>query len=157
MNTPSPFRVVFVCTGNTCRSPLAEALARREIERRGWGGVEVVSAGVAAQPGAPVSGGSLRAAEGVGLDLSGHRARLLDADLVDQADLVLTMGEHHAFRVMELGGEGRVDLLTRFAGAGAEGVPDPFGSDDAVYRHTLEVLDRLVGDTFDRLAPILDP
>ncbi|MEK9501080.1 low molecular weight protein arginine phosphatase [Gaopeijia maritima] len=157
MNAPSPFRIVFVCTGNTCRSPLAEALARREIERRGWGGVEVASAGVAAHPGAPASGGSQRVGEEAGLDLSQHRARLLDSDMVDRADLVLTMGEHHAFRVMELGGEGRVDLLTRFAGAGAEGVPDPFGADDAIYRRTLEVLDRLVGVTFDRLAPILDP
>lgn len=157
MTHASPFRIVFVCTGNTCRSPLAEALARRELERRGWGGVQVLSAGTSAMRGVPVSEGSRRVAEEVGLDLSGHRSRPLDADAVARADLLLTMSDHHLLRVLELGGEGRVDLLTAFAGGHAGGVPDPFGSADEVYRETLQVLDTLVSAALDRLAPLLDP
>lgn len=153
----APFRIVFVCTGNTCRSPLAEALARREVEKRGWRGVEVSSAGVAAMPGGVISGGSLRAAAAVGLDLRSHSARLLDAPLVAEVDVILTMSEHHRLRAIELGGDGKVDLLTRFAGGGPDGVPDPFGSDDATYLHTLEVLDTLVRAALDRLAPVLAP
>ena len=54
-----PLRVLFVCTGNTCRSPMAEVIARRGVRDRGWEHVEVGSAGVAAFDGAPASGGAI--------------------------------------------------------------------------------------------------
>ncbi len=157
MSQPSPFRIVFVCTGNTCRSPLAEALAREELRRRGWGGVEVASAGTSAIPGSPISEGSLRVGAEIGLDLSGHRARLLDESVVADADVLLTMSPHHRQRAAELGGAERTELLTTFAGTGDAGVPDPFGADDHAYRATREALTRLIRAALDRLAPVLDP
>src|SRR5690606_14203652 len=74
-STPTTYNLLFVCTGNTCRSPLAEAVARREIARRGWHNVAVRSAGVAAEPGSPATEEAVIAAAELGLDLSQHRSR----------------------------------------------------------------------------------
>lgn len=154
------FNLVFVCTGNTCRSPLAEALARRELERRGWQHVQVVSAGLAAEAGHPASRNAVAVAERHGLDLAGHRSRPLTPELVDWADLVLAMSPSHVY-AMDRGGAGdKVALLGDFAAGGTgEGSPvhDPFGGDEAAYEETLRELEPLVSAVFDRLAPILHP
>ena len=157
-DTAGPFRLLFVCTGNTCRSPLAEALARRKAEERGWDHLEVASAGAGAMDGAPASPGALGAAARNGLDLEGHRSRALTPDRVADADLVLTMSVGHLTAVEALGGdEVRASLLSAFA-AGREGepgppVPDPYGGGDAVYDDTYRALDELVTAALDRLAP----
>ena len=144
-------RLLFVCTGNTCRSPLAEVIARRYLTDRGASGVSVGSAGTGAWPDAPASDGSLLVALEHGLDLASHRARSLTADLVREADLVLTMGASHRERVDALGGTGRSWLLTEYAGAGNGGISDPFGGDLTVYRATYEELDRVVRGAIDRI------
>lgn len=147
-------KVLLVCTGNICRSPLAAALMHRVLEERGVAGIEVDSAGTGAWDGAPVSEGAYLVALERGLDLSGHRARLLTREVVEQADLILTMARHHRARVDELGGEGHVFVLGEYAGrAGDEvEVSDPFGGDLDVYRETCAELETLVGSAVDRLV-----
>lgn len=156
-----PFRVLFVCTGNTCRSPMAAAVARRMARERGWEHLDVRSAGVAASPGTPASAGAVRVGEEVGLDLAAHRSTPLSAELVDAADLILVMSPGHVHRVLELGGQRKVALLSGFAegGEGSEGapIPDPFGGDDATYRETLQALEDLIERSLKRLEPILSP
>ena len=148
-------RVVLVCTGNICRSPLAEALLQAALKERGVEGVTVSSAGTGAWDGAPASEGAYLVGLERGLDLSGHRARLLTREVVDQADLILTMARHHRARVQELGGEGRVFVLGEYAGRTPEEgeVSDPFGGDLDVYRRTCEELEQLVIAVADRLVP----
>ena len=85
--------VLFVCTGNTCRSPLAEALARRDIEERGLD-ISVSSAGTMAVEGSPASRGSLAAAARRGVDLSPHRSRPTDERVLG-VDLIVAMTPGH--------------------------------------------------------------
>lgn len=146
-------RILFVCTGNTCRSPLAEGIARRAIDARGLADIEVSSAGTSAWPDAPASDGSLLVALEHGIDLSTHRARQLSPEIVAANDLILTMGPHHLDRAEALGGLGRTFLLTGFVQPDhARPVSDPFGGDLAVYRATFDELEQEVGAVLDRVA-----
>lgn len=145
--------VLLVCTGNICRSPLAASLLERALKERGLE-VTVTSAGTGAWDGAPASEGAYLVGLERGLDLSGHRARLLTRELVETADLVLTMARHHRARVDELGGEGRVFVLGEYAGRNGDAVEvsDPFGGDLDVYRTTCEELEGLTSAVAERLA-----
>jgi protein-tyrosine-phosphatase len=147
-------RLLFVCTGNTCRSPMAAALARRLADERGLSDLSVESAGTGAHDGTGASDGALLVALEHGDDISAHRARTLTGALVEQADLILTMGERHLTRVRELGGAGKSFRLTDFAAATGQGgdVGDPFGGDLATYRATHEELERAVRRALERLA-----
>lgn len=138
--------ILLVCSGNTCRSPLAAAILADKLQRLPeFADTSVQSAGIAAWDGTPASEGSYLVALERGLDLSSHRARMLTADQVRDADLILTMSEAHSRRVAELGGEQKVYTLVEYAGDddGTE-VPDPMGGDVAGYRETARLLDELL-------------
>ncbi len=145
--------ILFVCSGNTCRSPLAEAILRRMVAEAGRSDITVSSAGTGAYDGAPASEGAYLVALESGLDLSAHRATLLDRDLIAQADLILAMSRGHVSRVERMGGAGRVHLLGDYAAAEEPDreVRDPFGGDVEGYRATLHQLSRLLAAARDRL------
>ena len=134
-----PLRLVLLCTGNTCRSPLAAAAFREELgpdaER-----VEVLSAGTAAWDGQPASAGASEAAARVGLDLAAHRSRRASADLLRGADLVLVMEREHARAAEALGADPRrTHVLSEWPEPGepALAVSDPFGGSLEAYEECL--------------------
>jgi len=146
----APLTVVFVCTGNTCRSPLAMALARRE-----WpAGVVFHSAGLQAVPGQPATEAARLVAAERGSDLAAHRARPLDGTLVAAADWLIGMTRSHVAQLNARLGERdavRVGLLgwpsVDLRGAptpDAEEVADPFGDSLESYRATADQIERLL-------------
>lgn len=110
--------ILFVCTGNTCRSSMAEALFKKILEDIGKNtkGIKIKSAGTAAMENQPATPQAISVMREMGIDLSSHRATLLTPKLIDEADLILTMTLDHKRRILEMYPEahGKVYLLKEF-------------------------------------------
>jgi protein-tyrosine-phosphatase len=146
--------ITFVCTGNICRSPLAEAITRRLLDELGREDITVSSAGTAAYDGSPASEGAYLVALENGLDLSGHLSTPLTTAVVGEADLLLGMAAHHVERAEAMGGAGKTFLLGQYAGrdSGSDQVEDPYGGDLEEYRRTYQQLEALLKDAVARIV-----
>jgi len=146
--------IVLVCTGNTCRTPMAEAILRALVAERGLSDIVVSSAGTGAWDGAPASEGAYLVAIEKGLDLSAHRARLLTPEVAESADLILTMSRSHRQHALGVAPDEKVHMLGEYAGLSGEAaeVPDPFGGDISDYRETYHRLETMLDAVVERLA-----
>ncbi|MEM9702130.1 MAG: low molecular weight protein arginine phosphatase [Planctomycetota bacterium] len=132
--------VLFVCTGNTCRSPLAEALLRKRLHDAGGETVHAVSAGLSAGYGQPASPESFDLARRAGAELSDHRSQPLTEELLEDARKVYCMTQWHRAAILQR----RPDLRDRVALLSADGgdIPDPIGGGMAEYEACRDAIDR---------------
>jgi protein-tyrosine phosphatase len=149
--------VVFVCTGNTCRSPMAELLMSaklaeylhckiEELEDRG---IVVVSAGIAAAPGCPPASEAVQVMREHGLDLAPHEAQPLTEQLVRHADLILTMTQSHMQSIVERW-PSAADRTRMLLPEGCD-VADPIGQTVGAYRHCAEQISAAVKHHAERI------
>lgn len=145
--------LLFVCSGNTCRSAMAEALARKIAKRRGIEDLNVSSAGTNAWDSVPATDEALLVGMEREIDLTEHRARKLTPAIVSEADLIFVMTPGHLEQVKQLGGRGKVHVIDEYAsGTANQGITDPYGGDLEAYRHTADILERELEKLFDRLG-----
>jgi len=141
-------KLVFVCTGNICRSPMAEYLLRSLLgEESEW---VVVSAGILAPQGMPASEAAIHVMqEDEGIDIARHRSRMLDSALVAESDLIVCMTPSHRAEILRSFPEadGKTFLLTDFElEHRSEAVADPIGHSVDVYRKTKDQIKAALPD-----------
>lgn len=148
-------RILFVCTGNTCRSPMAAALFNRlaPLELHGHE-YEAVSAGLSAINDAPASRNAVKAMDNYpGADLTRHRSRLLSYYDIESAFLVLTMCRSHKQQILSMYPEAyqKVCTLKEYAYGMAADIKDPYGGDESAYRQSADEIAQAIEKLVEKL------
>ena len=158
LNRISGTIILFVCTGNTCRSPMAEAIckilvARRlgcEIEALESRGYLVLSAGIAASHGMPAASNAVEVANARGGSLRNHASRPITGDLIHNADHILAMTEEHLDVLLDRSPE--ASPRARLLHPRGEDVPDPVGMDLTVYKRTADAIESYLNPWLDSIG-----
>jgi protein-tyrosine-phosphatase len=148
--------ILFVCTGNLCRSPMAAGLLRQRLAREALDSrYEVASAGVWAVDGRPASPDAVAVMAERGIDLCDHVARTVTADDVAAADLVLVMAREHAQMLLNTWPQYdyKVHRLSEMAGK-RQDIEDPYGGPIEAYRRCADTIASYIEEGFRRILDL---
>ncbi|MEA2031664.1 MAG: low molecular weight protein arginine phosphatase [candidate division Zixibacteria bacterium] len=154
------FVILFVCTGNTCRSPMAEGGLRVLLQKEHPDKFDIISAGTGAAIGFPATMYAIEASKIWDADISEHKSRPLTAELVDRADLIFGMSTSHIKEIRRLGdnAEAKSFLLKSFPNNNPEGeeVEDPIGQPLDRYNETFLEIGESLGKHLQEIIKRID-
>ena len=137
--------ILFVCTGNTCRSPMAEGLFKKLLAERNITDINCSSAGLFAMTGDEVTPNSVKACERFGVDISSHRARRITSFVLDETDKFVCMTFDHAASLSLYADPDKVLVL-------GGGIPDPYGGDIETYMMCANSIKIALNAQFDQIT-----
>jgi len=161
------FKVLFVCTGNTCRSPTAEGILKKMLKENGVENIEVSSAGTCRLKNAPASLFAIQVAGTRDVDLSRHRSRELSVNMIQEADLILAMSQEHLSYIKRIDKRAtrKVCLLKAFPqqhpvsnedqDQGVLSIKDPMGGSLDDYEYSFSEIEKEVARIFPELLRLV--
>ena len=149
------FVIMFVCTGNTCRSPMAEGALKHLLNKKSVDNFEIISSGTMQGVGFPATLYAIEAAKTWEVDISGHLSQPLTPDLIEKSDLIIAMTPNHVKEILRMRKDAasKTYLLRSFPdnASDGDGVADPIGMSLEEYNKTFLELGELLGEHLDEI------
>ena len=148
-------KILFVCTGNSCRSPMAEALFDARMPESWRDAVEASSAGTAAADGMKAAPYAIKALAEIGVNLHDHRTRYLTRRMIEEADLIVAMAGEHRDEIADLVPRAREKIIVMGEidhRRDSPDIADPIGRDEETYRGTRDEIDLLASMLIEYLV-----